>query len=166
MPVNPLRGALPRRKNAIVIYADGSCISEGSRDHGPCGIGVVIEDGRGNVRLELTEMIRPGTPTYAEYQAVIRGMELARMFYNQDTTSITVYGDCLPMIQTINGEMIARFPSIQRDFRRIKELAGKLGGMQRINFKYMDFGSNHRAHKLSRIATRKFRHTVDKQAGT
>ncbi len=58
----------------FIIYTDG-----GARGNpGPAGIGVVIEDARGNIILQDKEYIGEKTNNQAEYQALILALERAK----------------------------------------------------------------------------------------
>jgi ribonuclease HI len=53
---------------SVIAYADGAC----SGNPGPCGLGVVLIDGR--TRVELSEYLGEGTNNVAELTAVLRAL--------------------------------------------------------------------------------------------
>jgi len=63
----------------ITIYTDG-----GARGNpGPAAIGVVIKDEKGKIMKQYAEYIGEATNNQAEYQALIKGLELAQEFKPQ-----------------------------------------------------------------------------------
>jgi len=68
----------------IIIYTDG-----GARGNpGPAGIGVYIVDAAGAVLVAHKEAIGNATNNYAEYQAVIRALEILRQLYGKETVNM------------------------------------------------------------------------------
>jgi ribonuclease HI len=65
----------------IHIYTDGS--SRGNP--GPAAIGVYIADANGNMAQEIAETIGNATDTFAEYQAVLRGLQTVADTYGEKT---------------------------------------------------------------------------------
>ena len=57
-----------------VLYADGAARG----NPGPAGAGAVLLDGDGRVMAELTEYLGTATNNFAEYSALILGLEEAR----------------------------------------------------------------------------------------
>jgi ribonuclease HI len=58
----------------ITIFTDG-----GSRGNpGPAAVGAQIVDGDGKVLREVSETIGNATNNYAEYMAVVRGLQTAK----------------------------------------------------------------------------------------
>ena len=63
-------GAQPAApENAIHVWTDGAC----SGNPGPCGIGVVVIDGK--EEKEISEYLGEGTNNIAELTAILRGLE-------------------------------------------------------------------------------------------
>ena len=63
----------------IYIYTDGS--SRGNP--GPAAIGVFITDATGSMIQEAAETIGNATNDFAEYQAVLRGLQTAEQMYGE-----------------------------------------------------------------------------------
>jgi ribonuclease HI len=70
----------------ITIFTDG-----GSRGNpGPAAIGVQVIDARGTVVRELSEAIGNATNNFAEYHAVLRGLQTAREVFGKSTKDMQV----------------------------------------------------------------------------
>ena len=68
----------------ITIFTDG-----GSRGNpGPSAIGVYITDAEGKVVKEVSESIGNATNNFAEYQAVMRGLQIAKELFGKKTNEI------------------------------------------------------------------------------
>ena len=68
----------------ILIYCDG-----GARGNpGPSAIGVQVVDAEGKVLKEVSEKIGNATNSFAEYQAVLRGLEVASQHFGNNTKDI------------------------------------------------------------------------------
>jgi ribonuclease HI len=65
----------------IYIYTDGS--SRGNP--GPAAIGVFITDAKGNMIQEAAATIGNATDDFAEYQAVLRGLQTVEEMYGENT---------------------------------------------------------------------------------
>jgi ribonuclease HI len=67
-------------KEKIIIYTDG-----GARGNpGPAGAGVVITNAKGSVIKEAHKALGNQTNNYAEYQAVILGLETAKRIFGKE----------------------------------------------------------------------------------
>lgn len=65
----------------IIIYTDG-----GSRGNpGPSAIGVFVTDASGAMITEMAERIGNATNNFAEYQAVLRGLQTVKDSYGEKT---------------------------------------------------------------------------------
>tara|TARA_B100001146_G_C16154563_1_gene422750 strand:+ start:608 stop:1042 length:435 start_codon:yes stop_codon:yes gene_type:complete len=70
----------------ITIFSDG-----GSRGNpGPAAVGAQIVDAAGKVVREVSETIGNATNNYAEYMAVIRGLQTAKDVYGKKTKELQV----------------------------------------------------------------------------
>ena len=80
-----------------VLHTDG-----GARGNpGPAGIGVVLEDERGDAIARLARGIGIATNNVAEYRALIAGLQLA---LERGVTDVTVYVDSELVVSQIKGE--------------------------------------------------------------
>lgn len=69
----------------ITIFTDG-----GARGNpGPSAIGVQMLDQEGTVIKELSEKIGNATNNFAEYQAVMRGLQVAREHFGNSTNELS-----------------------------------------------------------------------------
>jgi ribonuclease HI len=68
----------------IYIYTDGD--SRGNP--GPAAIGVYVTDAQGNMLREVAETIGNATNNFAEYQAVMRGLQIVQEMYGEKTKEI------------------------------------------------------------------------------
>jgi ribonuclease HI len=86
----------------IYIYTDGS--SRGNP--GPAAIGVYITDAKDAMIQEAAEAIGNATDTFAEYQAVLRGLQTVEEMYKEKTKEME-FELCLSSElakQQLNGE--------------------------------------------------------------
>lgn len=82
---------------AATLHTDG-----GARGNpGPAGIGVVLRDPSGEVIGEIGRGIGVGTNNWAEYTALIEGLELA---LEKGVTEIDVYLDSQLVVSQVKGE--------------------------------------------------------------
>lgn len=81
----------------ITIFTDG-----GSRGNpGPAAIGVQIIDSKEAVVKEVSETIGNATNNYAEYQAVLRGLQVAKELYGKKTKE-------MQFVMKIDSELIQK----------------------------------------------------------
>jgi ribonuclease HI len=117
-PDSKKRGAGPIPENAVHVWTDGGCIP----NPGPCGIGVVIVDGK--QRREISEYLGMGTNNIAELTAIVRGLEALP----DKTRPVVVYSDSQYAIGLLTQnwkpkanvelvahlrELITRFPEVR-----------------------------------------------------
>lgn len=96
----------------IIINTDG-----GARGNpGPAGIGVAIQSADGELLETYKEYIGETTNNQAEYQAVVKGLELAGKHKSQ---SIEVRIDSELVVNQINGEFKLKNPDFQTWFIKI-----------------------------------------------
>ena len=113
--------------DAIHIWTDG-----GARPNpGPCGIGVVVVDGKQLV--ELSEFLGEGTNQIAELTAMLRGLEeVAQQFADAGVTkaqqrAVAVYSDSAYSIGLLdknwkakaNVELVAELRELKKQFREV-----------------------------------------------
>jgi ribonuclease HI len=120
----PVSQPVPR--DAYIVYADGAC----SGNPGPCGIGVVLLDGK--KREEISEYLGTGTNNIAELTAIIRALEVAP----RDRT-VVIHSDSGYALGLLgkgwkakaNQDLVERMRALARDFRdlRLVKVAGHAG---------------------------------------
>lgn len=87
------------------LYCDGA--SRGNP--GPAGAGAVLIDPRGAVREQLSEYLGQTTNNVAEYQALIRGLAMARKL---GVRSIQVWCDAELLVRQLNGRYRVKSPRL------------------------------------------------------
>ena len=102
------------------VHVDGAARG----NPGPAGIGVLIEDGEGNVLREIGEPLGRTTNNVAEYSALIRGLEEARAL---GCDQIAVFTDSELMAHQINGKYSVKavhlIPLYQRATALLKQFS-------------------------------------------
>jgi ribonuclease HI len=86
---------------------------------GPAGIGVILEDGEGNVVKEIGEPLGRTTNNVAEYSAMVRALEEARAL---GCSRIAVFTDSELMAHQLNGRYAVKAPHLLPLFQRARLL--------------------------------------------
>jgi ribonuclease HI len=90
----------------LVVHVDG-----GSRGNpGPAAIGVVVSDAGGETLQELGETIGEATNNVAEYRALLRGLELARVL---GADEVEIVNDSELVARQVNGEYRVKHPAMR-----------------------------------------------------
>jgi len=115
----------------LVIYADGAARG----NPGPAGIGVVIEDERGQVLKELSQFIGQKTNNQAEYMALIQGLEAAAD-YQADAVQVRLDSELL--VRQLRGEYKVKSPLLKPLRNKVQELLAryKVVGIEHIERQY------------------------------
>ena len=106
----------------LIINTDGSSIG----NPGPSGVGYVIREPSGDTLLLLEEHSEPigcATNDYAEYRAVIRGLERA---VELGADEVELRCDSLIVVRQIDGTCAAKDPALRDLCRRARALMGKI----------------------------------------
>ncbi|MHA1238990.1 MAG: ribonuclease HI family protein [Candidatus Odinarchaeia archaeon] len=121
----------------VHIYSDG-----GSRGNwGPCAIGIVLCDEKGGILTRYSEFIGFGTNNWAEYWAVIRGLELGLKF-TSDTA--LCFSDSQLIVNQLKGIYRVKSERLKPLFLEVKQLERK--------FRHVDYVHLNRTHKMMREA--------------
>ena len=112
---------------------------------GPAGIGVVIADSAGNVMKEVAEPLGRTTNNVAEYTAMIRALEEARLL---GCERIHVYTDSELMAHQINGKYAVKAVHLVPLFQRARIL---LAQFDRATVTHVRREFNRRADALSNL---------------
>lgn len=112
---------------------------------GPAGIGVLIEDGEGNVVKEVGEPLGITTNNVAEYTAMIRALEEARLL---GCDRIALYTDSELMAHQLNGRYAVKAAHLLPLFQRARLL---LGLFREATVTHVRREYNKRADALSNI---------------
>jgi ribonuclease HI len=103
---------MPEKYKKLIINTDG-----GARGNpGPAGIGIVITSPENVVVDEYREYIGETTNNQAEYQAVVKGLELAKTYKPEE---VEVRLDSELVTNQINGEFKLKNPDFQTWFIKI-----------------------------------------------
>ncbi len=127
-PEKPKPGAAPAMaENAIHVWTDGAC----SGNPGPCGIGVVVIDGK--EQREISEYLGEGTNNIAELTAILRGLETVA----DRTRPVVVYSDSAysiglltkPWKAKANKELVEVLRGVTKQFANLTfvKVAGHAG---------------------------------------
>jgi ribonuclease HI len=138
---------MERKDNPMkwTMNTDGAC----SGNPGPAGIGVWAVDEAGDPVLELSEWIGQGTNNYAEYRAIVRGMELASA---AGCRELTILCDSQVVVQQIKGECACRCPHLATE--RLK-IVSMIAEFDRVEFRHIYDDHNKMADRLARNAARR-----------
>ena len=131
----------------LVIYTDG-----GARGNpGPSGIGVVIQDEKGEVLHELSTYLGAQTNNFAEYEALIEALTLVVREYGDrlPALSLEVRMDSELVVRQLNGIYKVKEPTLKIQFARVASLRAKL---PRIIFTHIRREQNKRADLLANEA--------------
>jgi ribonuclease HI len=110
---------------------------------GPAGIGVVLEDPSGEVIAELASGIGWATNNEAEYQALIKGLELA--IANQ-VDELVVVSDSRLLVEQMKGKFKVKSRGLKPLHARATELAG---GLPSLRFRSVPRSGNEVADRLA-----------------
>ncbi len=127
----------------LIIRTDG-----GARGNpGPAGIGVVVEDEKGNVLEEHAKYLGVTTNNQAEYRAAILGLERALAL---GATSVEVVADSELIVRQANGEYKVKNPDLARRYLELKNLETRIGG--HVRYRHVRREYNTHADALSNKA--------------
>ncbi len=118
---------------------------------GPSGIGIVIENGEGEVVKEVAEPLGRQTNNVAEYSAMIRCLQEAR---GLGCTSISVFTDSELMAHQLNGKYAVKAPNLRPLFDQARAL---LHQFESTTVTHVRRELNKRADALSNIGADKVR---------
>lgn len=127
----------------LILRTDG-----GARGNpGPAGIGVVVEDEKGNILEEHAKYLGVTTNNQAEYRAVILGLERALAL---GAASVEVVADSELLVRQANGEYKVKNPGLGQRYLEMKNLETRLGG--HVKYRHVRREYNKHADKLSNDA--------------
>ena len=127
----------------IIVYTDG-----GARGNpGPAGIGVVVEDTKGNTLHESSAYIGETTNNVAEYEALIRALEDLQMFGEKlRDMHVEVRMDSELIVRQMQGIYKVKEPSLKERFAKVAHL--KLASVPNLTFVHVPREKNRRADEL------------------
>jgi ribonuclease HI len=104
-----------RRVDKWTAHVDGAARG----NPGPAGIGIVIEDGTGNVIKEIGEPLGRTTNNIAEYSALVRALEEARAL---GCARLAIFTDSELMAHQLNGRYAVKADHLKPLFARARRL--------------------------------------------
>lgn len=128
----------------ITLFTDG-----GARGNpGPAAIGVQILDGKGNVLKEVSEAIGNATNNYAEYHAVLRGLETVKARFGNKTKEmqIEIKLDSELVKKQLNAEYQIKEPGLVPLFIAIHNL--RVSSFPNLTFTHVRREFNKEADRL------------------
>lgn len=131
----------------FTIYADG-----GARGNpGPAGAGAVVKDEKGKVVAEVAEYLGHATNNFAEYTAIIRGLEALSESLGTKVgeTSVSVKMDSQLVVRQMLGEYKIKHPTLRPLAARAKELAHSF---KSVSFTHIPREENYEADALANDA--------------
>ena len=142
-PVSPAPPVAPPVAAAtLILQFDG-----GSRGNpGPAGIGVTLSDVSGKAIYELGEFLGRCTNNVAEYTALVRGLDAARLL---GAKKVIVRSDSELVVRQINGQYKVKSPDLKPLYQRAISLMGQIGEVK-VNHVFRE--GNTRADKLANLA--------------
>lgn len=122
----------------IKIFTDG-----GARGNpGPAAIGVVIKDEKDKILKEHAEYLGKTTNNQAEYQALIKGLELAKELKPDE---IICYLDSELVVKQMNQEFKVKDKDLQPLFIKVWNAAI---GFKKVSYHHIPRNLNKQADKL------------------
>lgn len=126
----------------LTIHIDG-----GARGNpGPAGAGVVIRQSDGPVLLEAGYYLGSTTNNFAEYTALLRGLEAAQRFAPE---RIEIFSDSELLVRQINGEYRVRSGNLKDLFHKATT---QLAGFKHWRIRHVRREQNARADELANLA--------------
>ena len=107
----------------VFIYTDGA--SRGNP--GPASIGVYIIDSEGHVYAEFGEVLGLQTNNFAEYTAVVRGLEVA---LEHQVSKVILKSDSQLLIRQLLGEYRVKKATLMPLFKKCKLLLSQFESFQ------------------------------------
>ena len=131
----------------ITIFTDG-----GSRNNpGIAGAGVFIMDENGKELKKVKKFLGIQTNNWAEYEALIIGLETAKKLLGEKTksTEVEIKMDSELIVKQLNGEYRVKEPSLFEQFVKVNNL--KIN-FPNISFNHIPRAQNKEADKLANQA--------------
>jgi len=139
-------------KEKIIIYTDGG--SSGSRGNpGIAGAGAFITDSAGKVLKEVSQYLGKGTNNFAEYEAVILGLQTLKKLFSKDKLKeldIEVKLDSQLIARQLSGEYQVKEETLFGQFIKVHNMQVK--DFPKIMFTYIPREQNKEADRLANEA--------------
>ncbi|MFH1192573.1 MAG: ribonuclease HI family protein [bacterium] len=126
----------------IKLYTDG-----GARGNpGPAGIGAVLKDGQDDIVAEISEYIGVATNNYAEYMALIKGLEKVKELGAEE---VECFLDSELVVKQMRREYRVKDKNLAKLFTKVWNLSL---WFKKITYKYIRREMNSEADKLVNAA--------------
>lgn len=131
--------------NKLFIHIDGASLG----NPGPSGIGIVVENDKGEIISECSEYIGEGTNNQAEYQSAILALQLASRW---GASAVELYTDSELLARQLQGIYKVKNPFLGELYKQIKELSKEF---QFIKVTHIPRERNVRADLLSKAGAQR-----------
>lgn len=128
----------------VIVHTDG-----GARGNpGPAGIGIVIADENEKVLKEIARYIGKATNNFAEYEALIQGLEELKKIYGEKVRDLTVEVkmDSELVVRQCEGKYKVKDAGLREQFARVARI--RLESMPNIVFMHVPREKNAHADEL------------------
>jgi ribonuclease HI len=136
----------------ITLFTDG-----GARNNpGPAGIGVVIKDSRGKILKEVSQFLGERTNNWAEYEAVIIGLQTLKKIFGSDklkNLDIEIKLDSQLVAEQLAGRYQIKEETLFPQFIKVHNMQVK--DFPKIKFSYIPREKNKEADRLANDAMNK-----------
>ncbi|HJO89874.1 MAG: ribonuclease HI family protein [Candidatus Pacebacteria bacterium] len=137
------------QKEKITLFTDG-----GARGNpGPAGIGIVITDNNGKVLKEGSKFLGETTNNFAEYEAVIFGLQTLKKLFSTDKLKefdIEVKLDSQLVAEQLSGRYQIKEETLFGQFIKVHNMQVK--DFPKIKFTYISREENKEADRLANEA--------------
>lgn len=131
--------------NYLVIYTDG-----GARGNpGPAGAGAAIYRNEKEVAT-VSQFLGEQTNNWAEYEALILGLDAAKPFLEGQNMEVEVRMDSELIVKQMNGEYKVKDPDLKLQHARVRDILSD--SFFNIEFKHVRRENNTRADQLANEA--------------
>jgi ribonuclease HI len=133
-----------REEGVTYLWVDGAC----SGNPGPMGIGLLIEDPRGQGMFEASIFLGHGTSMRAEWAAVAAGLLKADELLCR---RLQIYSDSLLVVQQIKGVCYVNDPHLRVFHARVQKLIARFDV---VELQHVRRQCNESANRLAQRAAR------------
>lgn len=124
----------------VLAYTDGA--SRGNP--GESGIGILMKDEKGTLLVSLSDYIGLATNNAAEYQALVKCLELAKGIA---CTKIIIHSDSELMVKQVQGKYKVKDAGLKKYFGRVQSILADAPFV--VEIKHVSREENHEADELA-----------------
>ncbi|ERG97677.1 MAG: ribonuclease HI [Haloquadratum sp. J07HQX50] len=142
-------------KNRVVLTTDGAASDNQSKTDRKAGIGYVVSDG-GTKMTERNQFLGQGesyTNNFAEYRAVILGLEWIQDEYDSADVSVNIHTDCELLVRQVREEYDTNKSHLIKQRNTVQDLLSNFGEYQLEHVSETDENLISRADTLATKAT-------------